>query len=274
MIGHRLDNPPIRAYKFAEWGSGPTKTMTRFIFMTGTVAPAKGTPLLTRAATSDRISDYREALSFYLGVLERGAVDRLVFVENSGHGMAPFEDLVSASSAYDRVDLLSFAAPPVREGESRLCAEFELILHGLAHVESLRTALSGVMWKVTGRYRVINIEQMIARSEPGHDLYLHCRDYPQPYVDFAVAGYALPQAPDLIRGLLAESRIFKDQLSHVRAALREGSMSHLSVSPRMPVIPNFRGRRGADGASYGRLDFRLKYLLRCAAARIAPGVWI
>ena len=253
--------------------------MTRVLFLTGTLAPAAGTPLLARSAVADRIADYRRALDFQLGVLARGAVDRLVFVENSGHGMHPFADQVAASGLADRVELISYAAPPVPPGGSRLEAEFHLILHGLAAARSLAgLPPETVVWKITGRYVLRNIETIMDRAPPGRDAHFHCRDWPRPHVDFAHAGYALGRAEAVI-GALLQGPMGTGYMAWARAAMARGTpvqgpFAGLRLSLRFGAIPRLSGWRGVDGASWDGPGQRARHALRVAAAAVAPRLWI
>lgn len=247
--------------------------MTRVLFMTGTVAPPADTPLLARQDASARIEDYRQALDFYLDVLARGGVDRLVFVENSGHGMAPFAGMAEARGLGPRAELLSYAAPPVGPEGSRLEAEFRLLLHGLAAARTFREVEGATIWKVTGRYIVRNIEAIMAGAPPGCDAHFHCRDYPAPYVDFALAGYAQDRAAEIL-GLLADGPMGTEYMRWVRAELDHGALARFRISRRHARIPRLSGRRGVDGASWDAPAQRLRWALRAAAAAVAPRLWI
>lgn len=256
--------------------------MTRILFMTGTVAPAAGTPLLVRADVAARIADYRASLAFHLGVVARGGADRLVFVENSGHGMAPFEDLVAASGVAARVELVSYAAPPVGPEGSRLEAEFRLMREALVRARTLREApgegpreapREATVWKITGRYLWRNVEATIARAPAGFDAHLHCRDWPRPYVDFAHAGYALGRMDAILEALLA-GPMGRGYMAWVRRDLETGALARFRVRKRLSPIPRLGGRRGVDGASWDGPGQRARRALRVAAAAVAPGLWI
>jgi len=248
--------------------------MQTILFLTGTIAPAEGTPLLHRCAVRDRIADYQEALAFYIGLLRRGVFQRIVFVENSGYGVSPLESVVAQAGAVERVELISYRAPPVRENESRLLSEFHLIEHGLSAARTLREAGEAAIWKVTGRYIVRNLATILGRSPPGMDLYVHCRAFPKPYIDFMITGYALSAAPEILARLTRGNVHSRDYMRWLRQGIDGDLLDGFKVSRRLPVIPDLRGRRGKDGVSYGRVDHRAKYLMRQAVDRVCPSLWI
>jgi hypothetical protein len=248
--------------------------VARILFMTGTVAPGAETPLLVRAAVEARIADYRRSLAFHLGVLAQGGVDRLVFVENSGHGMAPFEDLVAASGVADRVELMSYAAPPVPPEGSRLAAEFELMRHAGAHARTFREASDeATVWKITGRYLWRNVAATAARAPEGFDAHFHCRNWPRPYVDFAHAGFALGRM-DAILAALLEGEMGREYMAWVRGEMESGSLARFRIRRRLSPIPRLSGRRGVDGVAWESPRQRARYALRVAAAAVAPRLWI
>lgn len=251
-----------------------TPANTDVLFLTGTIAPPTGARSLARMDPVDRIADYRAALRFYIGVLKRGGAARLLLVENSGYGVAPFEDIVDGSGVADRIELLSYAAPDPAPGQSRFYGECSLLLHGFETSATLRDAAGLRVWKVTGRYIVRNIEWLMRRAPAGADLYLHCRDYPMKFVDFGIAGFSGAAGAEVLRRILSDPAARRGDERLLRTMVPEGRFDPFRVVMRLPSIPDFRGVRGKDNASYGGLRYRLEYMLRATANQVAPDIWL
>jgi hypothetical protein len=89
-----------------------------------------------------------------------------VFVENCGFDLSPLADVVSVTRAAHRVEFVSFDGldNPPRYG--RGYGEFKLLDYASENSRTVAAADAGTMlWKVTGRYRVLNITRII-RSAP------------------------------------------------------------------------------------------------------------
>lgn len=246
----------------------------RVLLMTGTLVPGADTPLLARADVAERLQDYRRSLAFHLGLLRAGALDRLVFVENSGRGMEALEDLAAPHG--DRVELISFSAPPVPPEGSRLAAEFELLAEGWRRSSVIDAAPAGTMiWKITGRYLWENLAETVARAPgPGAlDAHLHCRNLPRRYVDFAHAGYGREAGPEIFAALL-QGQMGVRYMDWVRDQMQDGILGRFRLNQRLAPIPRLSGRRGVDGARWDGPAQRLRYAARVAAARLAPRLWI
>jgi hypothetical protein len=244
----------------------------RVLLMTGTLVPGADTPLLARADVADRLADYRRSLAFHLGLLEAGALDRLVFVENSGRGMEALADLAAPHGG--RVELISYAAPPVPPEGSRLAAEFELLQEGWRRSAIIAEAPAGTMiWKITGRYLWENLAETIRRAPGGLDAHLHCRNLPRRYVDFAHAGYGREAGPEIFAALL-QGEMGVHYMDWVRDQMEDGVLARFRLRQRLSPIPRMRGRRGVDGARWEGPAQRARYAVRAAAAALAPRLWI
>lgn len=243
------------------------------LFMTGTIAPSTEALNLKLVDVRSRIEDYRRALAWYLELLGRGVFSRLVFVENSGHGMQDFQPMVAGTALSDRVDLLSYAGNEGAGTQNRLYLECGLLRHGFATVACLREGRQRV-WKVTGRYVVRNIAA-IARETPAEvDLAVHCRNRPVRIVDTAVIGFTTATGGEVMDRVLGYHRTARCGEMAVRELVDSGAFGELKVQPRLPRVPDYSGRRGTDGASYDGLAYRTKHAIRVAAHRLAPRIWI
>lgn len=255
-------------------GPGGTGGAMRVLLMTGTLVPGADTPLLARADVADRLQDYRRSLRFHLGLIQAGELDRLVFVENSGRGIEALEDLAAPHG--EKVELISYAAPPVPSDGSRLAAEFELLREGWRRSAVVAEAPEGTMiWKITGRYLWKNLAETIRRAPgPGSlDAHLHCRNLPRRYIDFAHAAYGREAGPQIFEALL-EGEMGVLYMDWARDQMRDGILSRFRFNQRLSPIPRLSGRRGVDGARWEGPAQRARYIARAAAAALAPRLWI
>ena len=241
------------------------------LLMTGTIAPPAGARQLAVRDVGVRLAAYRSALAFNRRLLDRGAIGRLVFVENSGHGMDEMEDLVAGDP---RVALLSYDGSGDGVGATRFFGECSLLRHAFRYIDGLRDDSRGPVFKVTGRYVVRNLAALLARVGGRYDVALHCRNYPTRYVDFGLAGFRASRALDVLDRILARPGIENEDERVLRRMLDEGAFDGLRVLQRLPRVPDFVGVRGKDGASYGGLRYRAKYALRAVTQRVAPAIWI
>ena len=106
----------------------------------------------------ERRRRYLKAFNFYLGQLEKGIVDGIVFAENSA---ATIEDFRAAtpSRLADKVEFVC-APPEIFPANLRKNNEFVLIDYVVDNSFLLRRNVSG-FFKVTGRYYFRNIKSLV-----------------------------------------------------------------------------------------------------------------
>lgn len=244
------------------------------LLMTATVNPPPDSHLLQRTDVDQRISDYRLGIEENKRQLSAGTFDRLVFVDNSGYGTEPFEDLLKGYDKADRVELHSYSGNEAISTRSRLYGECRLIEHALDNTRTFALPNIARFWKITGRYRVRNMRKIMHGISPGHDAYFHCRKIPSRFVDVGFVGFDFARAKLVLNAILTGGR--RDFLDEVDLYhMVEGSvLRDFSISRRLPAVPDFSGYRGYDNASYDGLRQRTKFLLRSGVNRIMPGIWI
>lgn len=244
------------------------------LFMTGTVAPPQDSAHLKIADPQQRIGEYRRALRWNLDLLRQGHFGRLVFVENSGFGMAEFESDVRDSGLADTVEMLSYDGNAAAGTVSRLALEASLLKHGFDTLDCLQDRRGRRVWKVTGRYVVKNIAA-IARHTPDRiDLAVHCRDRPVRFVETAVLGLTTTCGRNVLARILDSAQVRRLGESGLRALLDADAFADLQVARRLARVPDYSGCRGTDGASFDDLSYRLKHNVRAIAHRVLPNAWI
>jgi hypothetical protein len=245
--------------------------------MTATIAPPPGVPFLNRTDPAVRLDDYRRALRLYLTTPDT-AIDRIVFVDNSGVDLSPLQEIVDQVAHSKDVELLSYCGRdyPVEQGRS--VGETYLIADALDRSRIL-SALGDdeLFWKVTGRLRITNMARLVS-STPACELYLDFRRYRHPWVDtriFATTPGAfrrlfLPRIEILRQDVLPtafvapEARLFADLLAE-RANGR--------IAPRLRLEPTVEGCSGF-GEDYGGSRRRIESAVRKLSRRVIPGLWI
>jgi hypothetical protein len=201
--------------------------------------------------------------------------DGVVLIENNGADLAPFREIARGRP---NIELLSTQSPHAGDvpvlGLSRGFLETELV-HDAMAMSSLVAAHPGcVVWKITGRYRVLNIARLAARSAPGCDLYFNLRRYPRTWADMWIYGTTV----DGIRLLFENIGRLRE---HQGPAEREmfNIISELAaaghkISTRFPIEPRISGIRGYEGLSFDSPKQRAKWVGRAVIRRVVPRLWI
>lgn len=130
------------------------------------------------------------------------------------------------------------------------------------------------IWKITGRYKLANLQRIISTKDPQGDFYCNCKNYPTPWVDMYVLCWNKRSYDELISGLyvdLAETPESPSAEIGFRKILNEKQLA-CSVGKRFRVTPVLDGHRGVENARYASM--RAKYLLCAVARTMAPWLWI
>ncbi|MER3523375.1 MAG: hypothetical protein C4326_04740 [Ignavibacteria bacterium] len=244
------------------------------LIMTATITPPSDAPHLLRSDPLLRLQDYRAALQFYVSLLDR-LFDRIVFVDNSCSDLTSLADAIAGVRG--RVELVTFAGLDHPSHYGRAFGEFKLLDYAMANIPSLRDAEPHTtFWKITGRYRVTNLTTIIEHAPRPFALYFDLKRYPIPWFDtrlmaWTSAGYRL-----ILQGIYEHLRedLFHSPSEEWLYKAVQPFLRIEGVVPRFTRVPRIEGIRGHDNQSYsGGWNF-LKYLLRSAARRVFPPLWI
>jgi hypothetical protein len=245
------------------------------VLLTATVQAPPDARNLARRDSGQRLQDYLQAFDFYLGELRRGAFGVLVLCENSGCDLAPFAERATAAGLAPRVELLGHFGLDHPSRHGRGYGEFKLVDHAMRHSALIaELGPQALVWKVTGRYRVRNLQRLIATQPLHADLYCHCRNFPLRWLDMYLMRWNRRAYRGLIEGIYhalqqddsptsAEQR-FRDLVDRHRGGLR--------IVRRFAHVPRIEGVRGSDNRDYGAMWHT--HLARLAAQRLAPWIWI
>lgn len=244
------------------------------LLLTSTIAPRNGLRQGVQNDASQRLREYQDALSFYLGILGSGTISRIVYADNSGYPLDALKQLAESRGLAGKVDFLSFEAT-VGPDHGRMYLELDLLrtamsLPPLNDVDEITR-----IWKVTGRYTIRNLRKIIGTA-PAADIWLNSRNYPTPWTDFFVAGFTRKGFSRLFSK--EESDLHADTNTSGEVILRSRISSHdfcdLKIVPRFHTVPRVDGVRAYDGASYSDLKGNLKYFGRVIISRILPSLWL
>jgi len=256
------------------------KSNTRnILLLTATITPKSGVPNLTRVDPKLRLRDYHEALEFYLSLLSKGC-DGIIFAENSNSDVSSLQKLVEKHSATEQVEFIVFDGLDYPVNYDRGYGEFKLIDYAMKQSKMVSTGVDKIIiWKITGRYLVRNLDQIIAHQPYNFDIYANFRNYPKCWVDTFLMAWT-PQAyqiglnevyhrlktniPEVPEGMAAEE-LLRNWLDQQPKTLK--------FKRRFNVTPQVDGKRGADNKGYST-DNWWKFSLRSMLNMLFPWLWV
>lgn len=248
------------------------------LLMTATITPKQGVPYLKRADPNERMQDYLGALKFYLRNLGK-LYDAIVFIENSQSNLAELELMVAHFGASDVVEFISFDGLCYPPSFGKAYGEFMLLDYGIENSKFLSQQNENfVLWKVTGRYKVLNLDRMANHWLDELELWCHCRNFRRRWVDMYCFGITLGAYRRKFTGLYRQFR--EDELLvNPEVVLRMliddwKATNTLRVRRRFPVTPLISGVNAYKNEAYESKEQRKKYLLREAARWFAPWIWV
>jgi hypothetical protein len=248
------------------------KPANNTLLLTATIKPLVGIPELQRTNPVERMNDYIRALRFYCNVSEK-VITRIVFIENSEYDISQLRDLVSNLNASHRVEFLSFNGLDYPPSYGRGYGEFKLLDYAMDHSVTLASAGADTMlWKVTGRYRVLNIVRIVRMAPPNSDLYCDMRTWPIPWVDLRIFGCTLGGYKSHLKGVyqqLREDIMNTAPEQRLYSIIDELAKSHSIVS-RFRNEPFIDGIRGKDSKNYASGINLIKYLARSSKRMLFP----
>jgi len=248
------------------------------LVMTATITPPADAALLARHQPELRRGDYEVALKHNLNALREGVFDTVIFAENSNSDVTSLQDIVKQAGLTERVTFLSFYGLDYPSEYSRGYGEFLLLDRVMASPQMRGEEPNCVVWKVTGRYRVKNIAQLVQNAPRPFDFYCHCRNHPMRLVDQYVLAWRAGAYEAHLKGLykhFTASEAKKSSEQIMRDLLDIGHLRGMKVIPRFSHPPVIEGVRGWDGQEYSSgIKNRGKLLARRIANRTLPSLWI
>lgn len=249
--------------------------MINIALITSTIAPDIGVLSLKRTNVKDRLEDYKKAFSFYCDQLKKGVFSNIVYVDNSGYDLEEIRKISIEKNVHSKIEFISYKSN-INVSNSRFYLEINLIEYFYNNSKLMLDNLSCTVWKITGRYLIKNISNIIKKSsvKKNYDFYINNRNYPYKIIDFYLVGFSLPAYKMIFSENLSLYEGSKDGEIILREYLNNKKISELNILRRFPVIPRIIGIRGFDGGQYGGLKDLTKFYLRSLANILVPSLWL
>jgi hypothetical protein len=241
------------------------------LLMTATITPGNALDL-ARVDPSARLMDYVQALTFYLTLINH-PLDGIVFVENSDSDVSILRQVVEQQGQAHRVEFLCNYGHVTYAEKGRAYGEFKLLDFAMSNSSMVQQAgEAGVIWKITGRYIVRNLQSVIHRSPKSFDVYVDMKNQPMPWMDMRLMAWTRRGYDKVLFGLAdaLDSNMNERVMRHHFPEMVPG----LSLVRRFRCEPFVEGVRGYDNANYSKGRNLLKFYIRTAGRAIVPWLWI
>lgn len=245
------------------------------VLLTATITPPPGATHLARIDPEIRLGDYRKAFDFYCGALAAGVIDQLIFAENSESDIGSLRDIAEKHGVTAKTEFITHPGLDYPPEYGRGYGEFMLVNRAMASSLLIRRLPADApIWKITGRYILKNIAEIIATRPAGTDLYCHCRNMPTRWIDLFVLCWNKKSHAELLDGIY---RYLREDLIHgpCEPAFRErieGVGFRSAIVKRFRTVPRLEGHRGVDGHRYEAMNMKLR--MRQLANVLAPWLWV
>jgi len=229
--------------------------MKNILLLTSTIKPNSNQPQLKLTNPQERLEDYKNALKFYTEQLHKGVLDGIVFVDNSGFDLKCLSDEFLSKD----IEWLSFFGLDYPSDYHRGYGEFKLIDYAFSNSSTLmRLNQNDIIWKVTGRYIVKNLESVLKYAPMQFDLYC---DIKNNWVDMGVMAWSFAGYERLIKDMSENFKTGMPPELIMGKLIEDQAKSRYCVVTSYYWMPLVIGRRGFDGGQFqGKLTF-LKFLL-------------
>jgi hypothetical protein len=241
------------------------------LLMTATITPNNARNLL-RTDPITRLKDYYDALEFYLGFIGQ-SLHGIVFVENSSSDVSLLRRLVTERALSDRVEFLCNYGSYLYSEQGRAYGEFKLLDHAMSASKLVRDAgTNGVVWKITGRYKVKNLASIIASAPSSFDAYVDMKDHPKRWLDTRLMAWTAAGYDRVFRGVADDLHAKTHEAVMRDYVPKRASDAHLV--PRFRREPFIDGVRGWDNGNYSKGGQLIKCYVRSVGRVVAPWCWI
>lgn len=251
------------------------------VLMTATITPPKEALNLKRTDCKQRENDYAEALKYYLSIPEQ-YVNKIIFAENSNSDLSRLKKLVNDTPHNKTVEFLEYQNgnnfPP---HYGRGYGELKLIDYAVDNSKILTE--EDIIWKVTGRYKLLNIIKLIKTQPKEFSIYCDLKKHRinaadtrayaftlQGYKKYLYNKYYKLKAKDELNGMLNMMMGEVAWFSLIYANIQHDRL----IFPRFKYVPYFEGVVGTKNENLASVKVKRKYFLRSIARRIFPNIWV
>lgn len=246
------------------------------LLMTATITPPSIVTNLSRTDPRQRLQDYKAALQFYLD-LPKEVLPRILFVENSNSDVSELRNM-AARYTEKETEFVTFYGLDYPPGFGRGYGEAKLLDYGMDHSEIVaKLRMDDVIWKATGRLKLLNFAELSASAPDSLDLYCDLKDYPMPWMDMRFFAFSKTGYETLFRNMAESVRedlpVAGVAENHLRAIVGK-RLNMKTIVPRFLVTPRVDGIQGNNKSYSGGMKNVAKQNLREWCRRLIPGLWI
>jgi hypothetical protein len=250
-------------------------TGPQIFLLTATIAPLPGINNLTHVDPVKRLRDYEIALEYYLRL--RRPNDQFVFCENSGSDLSTLKQIADRMRASNSIEFLGFRGNDFPPTYGRGYGEFKMIDHAMSVSEKIGSASPLTpIWKITGRYIVENLLDIVDSRPFDASLYCNYRDYPKKgWMDLYLMSWTREFYQKNLAGVYLKLIDDPDGRPVTAEHLMREHLDEIGFSGpfRFKKTPKLTGTRGSDGGGYHNSG-RKKYIIRRAMLSLAPWIWV
>lgn len=249
----------------------------KILIMTATITPPKNIQNLKRINPETRLNDYLNALNFYFSSTTTSVIDKILFIENSNSDLSKLQEFTKKAGKEDYVEFVSFSGLDYPMEYGIAYGEFKLLDIGLS-MSNIITQLSStdILWKITGRYKLINLVKLIESAPTQYSLYCDLKRFPGYWMDLRVWSSTVNGYDRILRGIYSELREDK-----IKKSAEVFAFSHvINVMQKEKIIPRFKVQPYIDGYSaYGNFHYLqgkkgITFFLRTFIRKLIPSLWI
>ena len=242
--------------------------------MTATITPPFGVPLLARFDPALRLQDYEQSLKFYLPLLNTH-FHSIIFAENSNSDVSSLQKIVDQAGMGDLVEFIVFNGLDHPPAYGRAYGEFKLIDHVMQSSEvTKKYDEASVFWKVTGRYIVRNLDQILNHRPSNFDIFCNLRKIPKHWADMFLIAWTLKGYESFLHRihhkLIADENCLVQPEEVFIDLLDAASKKEIKLAPRFIVTPLVDGVRGSDNQNYSENRNLWKFYTRNLACCLLP----
>ena len=253
-------------------------TRPSILLMTATITPPDGVPFLARTDPQARLKDYEESLKFYSSLVNK-SIDAIIFAENSNSDVSTLKSIVEQAGIQEQVEFIVFYGLDYPPAYGRAYGEFKLIDYAMANSKTiLAQAREAIIWKVTGRYLVKNLGQIITQQPDHFDIYCNFRKIPKPWADMFLLGWSQAGYRTCIQGIYSKLQTTYETCElhpeEIFIDLLEQLGREVNILKRLNPSPLIDGIRGSDNQGYLQGKNLIKSYLRLIGRRVLPWLWI
>ena len=250
------------------------------VLMTATINPPNEAFNLKRIDCKQRENDYIEALKYYLSIPEQ-YVKKIIFAENSNSDLSNLKRLVKDISPDKTVEFIEY-----RDGNNfpphygRGYGELKLIDYVVENSYILEE--NDIVWKVTGRHKLLNIIDLIESQPNNFAVYCDLRKYRINAADTRVYAFTLQGYKKYLynKYVMLKEKDERDGPKNIMAGevawfnLIYANRYDKLIFPRFKYVPNFDGIMGTKNESSASVTEKKKYALRTIFRKVFPHIWV